>query len=161
MGEKKVLPIVVCLCVRENNKVEEILLIKREQNPYIGYWALIGGKIEYGEHPEQAAEREVLEETGLNSKCTGIKGVNSEILSGDHELNFLCIMCQLIPLSDKITSDYEGEVRWFPLKALPEKLIPNDHLLIDKYLHQDNITISRSHLHQKEGEVELTRFDHG
>jgi 8-oxo-dGTP diphosphatase len=28
-------------------------------------WALIGGKVEYGEHPEDALRREVMEESGL------------------------------------------------------------------------------------------------
>jgi hypothetical protein len=40
-------------------------------------------------------------------------------------------------------------------------MIPNDEQLIETYLHEENIAITRSHLHQKEGEVELKRFDHG
>ena len=44
----------------------EIILIKRNKNPYKGYWALPGGYLEYGKETlEDAAIRELKEETGL------------------------------------------------------------------------------------------------
>ncbi len=48
---------------KQNNK---ILLIKKATGPYMGLLDLPGGTIEFGEKPEQALEREMLEETGLN-----------------------------------------------------------------------------------------------
>lgn len=48
--------------ITDGNK---ILLIKRLNNPYAGHWALPGGFIDPGEKPEQAAKRELEEETGL------------------------------------------------------------------------------------------------
>ena len=43
----------------------EILMIKRRNNPFANHWALPGGFIDPGETPEQAAHRELEEETGL------------------------------------------------------------------------------------------------
>jgi len=42
-----------------------LLLIQRGHAPNAGRWSLPGGRIEPGETPEEAVEREVLEETGL------------------------------------------------------------------------------------------------
>ncbi len=45
--------------------VLHVLLIKRREEPYAGCWALPGGYVDRGESFEQAARRELLEETSL------------------------------------------------------------------------------------------------
>ena len=42
-----------------------LLLVRRGHAPSAGLWSVPGGRVEPGETPEQAAAREVLEETGL------------------------------------------------------------------------------------------------
>ncbi|WP_433163251.1 NUDIX hydrolase [Kribbella sp. CA-247076] len=49
-----------------------ILLIRRTDN---GNWALPGGGMDLGETIVQAAEREVLEETGVRCRVTGLVGI--------------------------------------------------------------------------------------
>ena len=46
----------------------KIILIKKGRGPYKGRWDLPGGKIDFGESPKQALEREIMEETGLRIK---------------------------------------------------------------------------------------------
>ncbi len=54
-----------------NNK---ILLIKRNTPPFVGFWALPGGRMDPGEVIEQTIVREVKEETGLEAEILWIVG---------------------------------------------------------------------------------------
>ena len=59
------LPVVPCVGAVVHDRQGRLLLIRRGHEPSRGLWSLPGGRIEPGESPAQAVEREVLEETGL------------------------------------------------------------------------------------------------
>lgn len=46
---------------------DEVLLAQRGREPFAGFWSLPGGSQEWGETLEEAARRELLEETGLSA----------------------------------------------------------------------------------------------
>lgn len=56
-------PIILVACIIHDD--DKLLWIKRAQNPARGKWALPGGYMECGESLEEAAARELQEETGL------------------------------------------------------------------------------------------------
>jgi ADP-ribose pyrophosphatase YjhB (NUDIX family) len=55
----------------------EIVLVQRDIEPGYGKWTFPGGFVERGERAEDAAEREVLEECGLEIRARGIIGLYS------------------------------------------------------------------------------------
>lgn len=50
-------------------KDNAVLLVKRKNPPCKEQWAIPGGKVKAGETLQQAAEREILEETGITIKA--------------------------------------------------------------------------------------------
>ena len=55
------------IVIRDNT----VLLVKRRQPPDQGLWAIPGGRVELGETLQEAAEREVREETGVIVRAQG------------------------------------------------------------------------------------------
>ena len=67
----------MCLYSREPDGLH-VLLIRRGREPFAGSWALPGGFVEPGELVEDAAARELLEETGVDGIAYSPVGVFSE-----------------------------------------------------------------------------------
>ncbi len=91
----------------------EVLLVQRRDVPV---WVLPGGGIELGERAEQAALREMFEETGFQ--------VNIERLVGTYTpINKLakCTLVYEVTLvgGKQMLTDETRDIRFFPLNALP------------------------------------------
>jgi len=135
-GEKKPLALVLAAILMGN----KILLLKhdREGKAYYGHWGFPGGKIEFGETLKEAAVREAREETGLDSEFVALRGISSEIIKpqseGKEKQHFLLFICQLKPKQLQLTRSIEGQVEWFELDKLPEKMIPSDLIMLKEFI---------------------------
>lgn len=54
---------------------DEVLIVKRGKPPFLGQWSIPGGGLLHGERLEDAARREVREETGIEIRLIGLIGV--------------------------------------------------------------------------------------
>jgi 8-oxo-dGTP diphosphatase len=54
------------------NEAGEVLLIQRGTKPRLGEWSIPGGKLEWGEKLQDAALRELKEETGVEATIVGL-----------------------------------------------------------------------------------------
>lgn len=105
--------------VFKNNKV---LLVRRGKPPLQGFWSIPGGSVELGETLQQAAEREILEETGIII-AAGKPAFTFDIIEKDqHDLiRFHYVIVDLTAdyISGELHSgDDADEARWVSLEEL-------------------------------------------
>jgi 8-oxo-dGTP pyrophosphatase MutT (NUDIX family) len=105
---------------------EMILLQKRADT---GDWGYPGGYLEPGETPEEAAARELLEETGLSANNLQLYGVFAGenrhfTYPNGHEVYVVDVVyiCSDFTPSGVSPDDEVLEVRWFPFSDLPEQI---------------------------------------
>ena len=59
---------------------DQVLLVRRANEPSKGLWSVPGGKIELGEELHAAAKREIFEETGVECHLNGVLDVVDNIV---------------------------------------------------------------------------------
>jgi 8-oxo-dGTP pyrophosphatase MutT (NUDIX family) len=119
------------------HKDGSLLLQKRRDN---GCWGYHGGCVELGETVEEAARRELLEETGLTAGSLELFGVFSgkELFytypNGDKvsiiDVAYLCEDFTGEPLTE---TDETTDLKWFPADGLPENISPPAKPALEKY----------------------------
>jgi len=134
MMENKIGAGVGIMLIKEGN----VLLGKRHEDPEkagsllkgAGTWTFPGGKLRFQEDFEQAAKREVEEETGIKLNKARVICVNNDKVENAH---FITI--------GLLSEDFEGEPelkepeeitewRWFPIENLPSPLyFPSEKIL--------------------------------
>ncbi len=135
--------IMVGACVIVIRSDQKILLQLRKDN---GCWGLPGGSMEPGESLEQAASRELYEETGLTASGLSLLEVFSgkdmyyQYPHGDEVYNVVAaFVCDTY--SGQLMKD-EGEVediQFFSIDTLPSLISPPDRQVLNYYLKINEI----------------------
>ncbi len=100
-------------------KGNAILLAKRAVEPAKGHWGLPGGFIELNETPEEAAIRELKEETNLTGKPVKFLGTCSHHNTVFGDVLLLGMVMDIPDYSNIIPDDDVSEAQFFPLDNLP------------------------------------------
>ena len=99
-----------------------VLLVKRGQEPSRGLWSIPGGLIELGESLEEAARREVMEETGIQVRIEKLLGVANNIVQDDEgktRFHYVLIDYLAQPLTMRVKAESDAaEAKWVHFKDL-------------------------------------------
>lgn len=103
----------------------KLLMVKRDEPEVKGAhlkWEIPGGKVDFGETPEESIVREIKEETGVNVKVKGLLptiytkywdypwGVQHTLLFGYE--------CEFISQGEKIPDHHVNDVAWVELEEI-------------------------------------------
>ena len=98
-------------CLRDG----DTLLLLRNKEPNLGLWVAPGGKIEPGESPYECAQRELLEETGLQAHSLRFRGLITEV-SPQPDWQWMLFIFAATEFSGELVADErEGIFRWWTL----------------------------------------------
>ena len=109
----------------------KILLIQRKNEPFKGKWALPGGFVEYGEKVEDAAVREVFEETGLKTKIIDLVGIYSDPNRDPrgHTVTAVFLLKEQGGILKE--GDDAADAKFFDIDQLPELSFDHDIIIRD------------------------------
>ena len=123
-------PKVAATCIVQRG--DEVLMVRRAVQPGIGLWSMPGGYVDRGEVIEEAAAREVLEETGLEVEVGRLVGLFSE---RGHPVIVAAFTAR--ETGGSLSAGEEAqEVGFFPLDDLPPLAFPRDSQILAGWLVQ-------------------------
>lgn len=124
-----------------NNK--KILLGQRHPDPKKaksafhgeGTWTMPGGKLHFGESFEEAAAREVFEETGIAIKPQELKviAVNNDRIADAHFITIGLLYEGVVEKPKVMEPDVITRWGWFTLDNLPQPIFPLSQEIVDNY----------------------------
>lgn len=120
---------------------DAVLLVKRGEEPARGLWSPPGGSLELGETVEEAAEREVLEETGVAVRAIRVADIRDFIMKDEagrvrwHYVLF-GVLCEYAS-GDPVPSSDAENARFLPLKDLAEyDIVPDARESLEHILRE-------------------------
>lgn len=112
--------------------VPRVLLIRRQNAPFAGEWALPGGYVEMDERLEAAARRELKEETGLTFRRSEPLGIYDDVHRDPRGRTMSAVFLALTHgLPQPRPGDDALDARWFDLDAVPPLAFDHDEILSD------------------------------
>jgi len=115
------------------NRNREVLLVKREREPFKDMWCCPIGFAEAGESIESAALRELKEETGVNGKIAQLVDVGSHKNPLYGDLLIVTFEAEKIGGEEK-PGDDASDCRYFPIMNLPRLAFDSQEKAVLKFV---------------------------
>jgi 8-oxo-dGTP diphosphatase len=117
---------------------DEVLLHLRRGTGYMdGHWAAAAGHVEKGESVLAAAQREAVEELGVEialddlTPLTAMHRTGGNGLPIDERVDFFFTARRWAGEPRLMEPAKAADLRWFPLDALPEPVVPHELYVLD------------------------------
>ncbi|HEY3162914.1 MAG TPA: NUDIX domain-containing protein [Candidatus Limnocylindrales bacterium] len=99
------------ICIDDADRI--LLARLSELEVDVGAWTLPGGGLDFGEHPDAAAVRELREETGLDGEIDEVAGVFSHVYRGSQfaagaDLHFIGIVYRMRIVGGALRNEVDG-----------------------------------------------------
>lgn len=116
---------------------DTILLGERLRGHGAGVYQIPGGHLEFGETFEEAAKREVLEETGIdNIEIVEIVSLGNDIAFDTHYVSIGVLSEYQSGLVRDAEPDHSKNWAWYDPKNLPTPMFPHSHRVIKNWLEK-------------------------
>ena len=107
--------VVVAAVVRDGDRV--LACRRAPGRDAAGRWEFPGGKVETGESPESALEREIGEELGVRIRVGKLLDRTVTVRSDGRAIDLACYDCRLDGPAPVASTDHD-ELRWLPVEQL-------------------------------------------
>ena len=129
--EKKFPRIGIGIIVKNGNR---ILIGERIRGHGAGVYQIPGGHLEFGETFEEAAKREVFEETGIdNIEIAGIVSLGNDIAFDKHYVS-IGVLAEYVGGTIKdVEPKNSRNWKWYDIHNLPTPIFPHSKRVIDNW----------------------------
>ena len=127
------------VATREGIDGIELLMIKRGKDPqeWEGMWAFPGGFVDYGEDPEDAVIRELLEETGVVGKYPlALTILGKPGRDPRKHCVGLFYLVEVDSDSEPVGGDDAIDAQWVPIHQLEQENVAGDHSEVIELLRE-------------------------
>jgi len=112
---------VICACIMRQGGQQVLLSMRKAPGvPGLhGKWELPGGKIEFGETPEQTIVREIQEELGIRvAPRRLLPYLHTNLWEYEHAIQHVVLACYECETAQEIYPEAGGDVRWFHINQI-------------------------------------------
>ncbi len=115
---------------RKEDQRIQVLLIQRKHSPFEGMWALPGGFVEMDEDLDEAAARELEEETGLkNIVLKQLHTFGAPNRDPRHRTVSVVFFGWLTDMQQAVAGDDAQNLSWFDIDHLPDLAFDHEKIM--------------------------------
>ncbi len=124
----------ILLGLRNSNKEKASSELNGE-----GTWTMPGGKVEFHETLEEAAKRELEEETSLKTQSLKVISITDDFTSEKHYVTIGFLTTDFLGEPKTMEKEEILKWEWFDIHDLPNNMYLPSKKIVEKYLNNEEI----------------------